>query len=311
MSRRDELTFAGLPACVDMNNISAGIAIIGITHATPYERGVPTYTLNASHAIRKKSVRYPDESISWDFDLGGTLLGDGNVRVVDCGDIPGDPSDPEGNRSRAIDAIRCILRAGAVPIVIGGDDSVPIVVFRAFEEYGPINILQIDAHIDWRHEINGVTEGLSSTMRRASEMSWVDKIVQIGSRGVGSARVQELEAAQAYGAQIVTAHAIHKNGVGDILELIQQGSAWYVTLDCDGLDPSVMPAVDYPSPGGLSYIDVIELLHGLSRKARIVGFNLVEFRPDMDVKGLGATTAMRIIWNAIGLLVRSPFLGRE
>jgi agmatinase len=300
------LTFAGLPACKTLDDLDASIVVIGIPYGTPYQLGELPHTLNASKVIRKQSVRYPEDIVSWDFDLNGTLLNDGSVLVVDFGDLPGDPSDPIYNRRLTQDAIQSILQADAVPVVIGGDDSIPINVFRAFEGYGPINIVQIDAHIDWRHEVDGVTVGYSSTMRRASEMSWVDKIIQVGVRGVGSSRTEEFEAAQAYGAQIVTAQTFSKKGVEFVASLVPENSACYITLDCDGLDPAVIPAVGAPAPGGLTYNHVIELVHLLSRRTRIAGFNLVEFVPDQDVNNLGATTAMRIIWNVIGSLVRMP-----
>ena len=71
-----------------------------------------------------------------------------------------------------------------IPIVMGGDDSIPIPVLAAYHEHGPITILQLDAHIDWRDEVAGETQGLSSNMRRASEMNWVENIIQVGARGV-------------------------------------------------------------------------------------------------------------------------------
>ena len=81
-----------------------------------------------------------------------------------------------------------------------------------------------------------------------------------------------------------------------------------MTIDCDGLDPSIMPAVIAPAPGGLSYQLVIDLIHGLAQKADVRGFDLVEFCPDKDINGLGALTAARIVFNMIGALVRNkPF----
>ena len=49
-------------------------------------------------------------------------------------------------------AVRKILKAGALPIILGGDHAVPIPVFRALEHDGPITLIQVDAHIDWRNE---------------------------------------------------------------------------------------------------------------------------------------------------------------
>lgn len=74
---------------------------------------------------------------------------------------------------------------------------------------------------------------------------------------------------------------------------------------CDGLDPSIMPAVTAPAPGGLLYWQIIDLLHGLTRKANIVGVDLVEFVPEKDSNGLAALTAARIVCNIIGSLVRA------
>ena len=78
-----------------------------------------------------------------------------------------------------------------------------------------------------------------------------------------------------------------------------------LTLDCDGLDPAIMPGVIAPAPGGLSYWQAIGILRGGAAKARIAGFDLVEFVPERDLAGLGALTAARIIVNVLGLLARS------
>ena len=301
-------TFAGLPACMDLDDLSAQIAVIGIPHGTSYNPGKLSHSAEAPAAIRNAAARYARMRDHYDFDLGGPLLANRSVRVVDCGDLAGDPGDPASNCKRAMEKMRSILKAGAVPIVLGGDDSVPIPFFRAYQGYGPLTIVQIDAHLDWRHEVNGVTEGPSSTMRRASEMPWIGRLIQVGMRGVGSARIEEVDAARAYGAEIITAKEVHEKGVQQILSLVPDGSACLMTIDCDGLDPSIMPAVNAPVPGGLSYRQVIDLMHGLAQKSEIQGFDLVEFAPDKDMNGLAALTAARIVWNMIGALVRyKPF----
>lgn len=305
----DIKTFAGLPACMDIDGLSADIAVIGIPHGTSYNPGKLSHSAEAPTAIRNAAERYASMLDHYDFDLGGPLLTNRKVRVVDCGDLPGDPRDSASNRKRAMEKMRSIINAGAVPIVLGGDDSVPIPFFRAYQRYGPLTVVQIDAHMDWRHEVNGETEGPSSTMRRTSEMPWIGKLIQVGMRGVGSARIEEVDAARAYGAEIITAKEAHERGIEQILNLVPDGTACLVTIDCDGLDPSIMPAVNAPVPGGLSYRQVIDLLHGLAQKSEIHGFDLVEFAPDKDINGLGALTAARIVWNMIGALVRNkPFV---
>jgi agmatinase len=298
-------TFAGLPACANVGDAPADISIIGIPHGTPYIAGQPSHSAGAPAAIRRAAERYAPMLDHYDFDLGGPLLGNRNIRVVDCGDVPGDAWNSADNQKRAMEAIRSVVSAGAVPIVLGGDDSVAIPVFHAYQNHGPLTVIQVDAHLDWRHEVNGITEGASSTMRRASEMPWINTLIQVGLRGVGSARQEEVAAAQAYGARILTAREVHEGGIERILDLVPGGSACLVTIDCDGLDPSIMPAVNAPAPGGLSYRLVVDLIHRLVEKAEVHGFTLVEFVPQKDINGLGALTAARIVFNMIGALARS------
>jgi len=267
-----QYTFAGLPECGEIAVLSADIAIIGVPHGISYSVGVPSHSVNAPMAIRKATKRYSEMIDHYDYDLGGTLLDNSDIRVFDCGDVPGDPSDPIGNQRRSQEKIRAIINAGAVPIVLGGDDSITIPFLRAFQGKGVFTVVQVDAHIDWRHEVNGITEGPSSSMRRASEMPWIDKLIQAGMRGVGSARIEEIDAARDYGAEIITAKNIQDGGIDEILSLVTEGSTCLLTIDCDGLDPSIMSAVNAPMPGGLSYRQVVDLLHGLTNLVRSAFF---------------------------------------
>jgi agmatinase len=239
-----------------------------------------------------------------DFDLGGPLLDRGGAIAADCGNIAHDPGDPAGNRRRIGAAVAAILDRGSIPVVIGGDDSIPIPLFAAFEDRGKFTLVQIDAHIDWREEIGGERLGLSSTMRRASEMGHIGRIIQIGQRGLGSARSQDYRDAVAAGVTFVPARDVHAHGIQPILELIPAGAAVLLSVDCDALDPTIMPAVIAPTPGGLSYFQLIGLLHGIAQRARIASFDLVEFMPERDIAQMGAMHAGRILVNAIGLIAR-------
>jgi agmatinase len=90
--------------------------------------------------------------------------------------------------------------------------------------------------------------------------------------------------------------------VGRALGLVPEGAPCLVTVDCDGLDPSIMPAVKASAPGGLTYWHVVELIRGVARKTRIAGFDLVEFMPERDSHGLAARTAARLVCNAIAAI---------
>ncbi len=297
-------TFLGFPACPEPEELEAEIAILGAPCASPYP-SVGAYCAGAPAAIRAGIAGYAAVRDHHDFDLGGPLLGETGARVVDCGDLPYDEDDAPGNRERIRGAVATILARGARPVVLGGDDSIPIPVIQAFEGRGPLTVVQIDAHIDWRDEVQGERFGLSSTMRRASEMPWVERIVQVGARAMGSARSSDYRDALDWGARFVLARDFHARGPRAVLDLVPDGAKVMVTLDVDGLDPWIMPAVIGPAPGGLGYWDAVELLHGLAGKADIVGFDIVEFMPARDIQGLAALTAARLVCNVLGLMARA------
>ena len=189
--------------------------------------------------------------------------------------------------------------------MVGGDDSVPIPFLAGLAAGGPLTVLQVDAHIDWRDERRGERLGFSSTMRRASEMAHVERIVQVGMRNFGTARAQEVQDAAAWGAHVVTAREVHHDGVGGVLEHIPRGARVAITIDLDAFDASLMPAVMAPTPGGLDYTQVTDLDGGrrAARHARGRRPDRVRARPRRH--GLGAATAVSLLLFAVGVLANA------
>ena len=297
------ISFLNAPVQTDLASLDADIAILGVPYGIPYEMG-QSWTFDAPRYLREKSLRFRRSLGPYhSFDFGGELLDGRDVRVVDCGDVPGDPLDIPGTVARATEAVHTVLSRGAVPIVFGGDDAVPIPVIRAYRDYGPIVVVQIDQHLDFTDEVRGVREGYSSPMRRVSEMGWVERIIQVGLHGIGSGQTADVEAARAAGNILVTEQEIHEKGIGGVLDRIPQGADIFITLDFDGLDPSISPAVSHPEPGGLTFAEAVDLLRGLAAKGRVVGMDLVEFVPEHDLHGLGGHTAGRLILNLINAMV--------
>ena len=283
---------------------NANVAIFCAPHGTPY-LGIDN-RVHAKSADRFRLALKEDAAWleHWDFDLGGPLLPNAKFKAVDLGNLATKPIDGPGNRKKIETITRAILAEGAIPIMFGGDDSVPIPFIQAFSGGPPLTILQIDAHIDWRDERNNEKQGFSSTMRRASEQTHVWRIVQAGARGLGSARQAEVQTAKDWGAHIITSREIHLVGIAQILDHIEPDSACLISLDLDALDSSAMPAVAAPSPGGLSYVQVADLLAGVAAKAKIAGFAMVEFVPKRDLTGTCAFTAARIAALVLGHVAR-------
>lgn len=298
-------TFMGLPSG-DLSSLSAngrvrGV-ILGVPGCTPYG-SVGAYCADGPAAMRAALAGYAANIGHVDFDAGAPIV-TGEPSVIDCGDLPFDASNFAANRQRVREAVTQILDAGAVPILLGGDDSIPIPMFKAYEGRGRFTILQIDAHIDWRDEVQGERYGLSSAMRRAAEMGHVERIVQVGQRNIGSARSSDLADAQEWGVEFIPARGVSQAGITPAIEMIPEGSDIIVALDCDALDPAVLPAVMARAPGGISYWDVINLIEGASLRGRLVGFEIAELMPARDVDGLGAEVAARIVANVVRIVGR-------
>ena len=304
-------TFLEFPFADDLDNLNADIAILGIPFGMPYHAAAMANDQSrAPDAIRQASEHAEYTRTNYDWDLGGPLLDGRDIRVVDCGNVTADLSDHRVHYRRAEQVARKIIGAKATIITLGGDHGVPIPVMRALEEHGsPITLVHVDAHLDWRHEVNGETEGYSSPIRRASEMPWIDKIVQIGMRGIGSARQGEVDDARAYGADIITAYEMHEMGMAAVLERIPDGGPYYLTIDADGIDPTIMPAVVAQTPGGLDWVQIRTLVHGLVGKGRVLGMDIVEIAPQYDVGNITMVHAERLICNFIGATVRAEYYG--
>ena len=302
-------SFAGVPTCLQLNDMEADIAIIGLHYVSPYPQFEITATHNpmetAPDAIRLQSSRFIDHLDNYDFDFNDVLLADRRIRIVDCGDIDKKVKHDLQNPEQITAAIRTILARGAKPIALGTDEGGFIPYLRAFDGYDNLCVVHIDAHIDWRDERYGVREGYSSGMRRASEMPWVKAMVQIGLRGIGSARRQEVNDALSFGSVFIRARDVHQNGIDACIDKIPVADHYLITIDADALDTAIAPGVLFPSPGGLTFDETTDLVRSIASKGRIAGISLFEVRPERDINGLTALTGAQLIINFIGTMAHS------
>jgi agmatinase len=297
-----------------LEGMKADIAILGMPYGSAYSpRSFTNDQTNAPQAIRDVTDRIVRAPEHYDFDIDGPMLqGRTDVRFVDCGDVMPDLTKPGDHHRKAELAVRHILKGGGLPIVLGGDHGITNPILRAFDEVGPITLVQVDAHLDWRDEVNGVRDGLSSPIRRASELPFVKDIIQIGLRAQGSGRPTEYKAAVDYGATLISAYELHEVGMRAVLDRIPAGGNYYLTIDADGLDPTIMPAVDGPAPGGVTFVQARALIHGLVQKGRVVGMDIVEIQPAKDTATkLTCVTAGRLIVNLIGSTIKAGYFDKK
>jgi agmatinase len=291
-----EPPFLGCPVGRDLTALDADVAVLGIPHAVAYivddeQRGLAA----APAAIREASQQFAEDLTNHDFDLGRPFLRQDGPRLVDVGDVPFVFGAGDENVRRAGKVLATIVGQGITPLVIGGDDSIPPLVARALAQHGTFDVVTIDAHLDFRDEVGGERFGRSSPARRISELPQVASVTQIGLRGIGGSGTHELDAARAAGHRLITAAEVYEHGQRWLCDQLPSGGQVLVSIDCDGLDPSVASATGWPQPGGLTFRHVAAVIAELSRTSRIVGGDVVELLPSRDLGGMTALTATRLL----------------
>jgi agmatinase len=307
-SGRLNLPFVGLcsfgkyPYVGDWDAIDADIAILGapFDFGTQYRPGARF----GPRAIREASTLFSfGHAGAYDHEDDITYLTEDQGRIVDIGDADIIHTDTQQSHANIETGVRAILKAGAIPVVLGGDHSVNIPCINAFSDEEPFHLIQVDAHLDFVDERHGVTAGHGNPMRRAAEKDYVKGLSQIGIRNVSSTAKEGYDDARAFGSDIISVRQFRAIGVAAVLDRIPKGERYYVTIDIDGFDPSIAPGTGTPSHGGFLYYEILELMDGLARQGHIIGLDLVEVAPDYDQTGSTSTLAAQILLNTIGRIL--------
>ncbi|GLK71062.1 agmatinase [Ancylobacter dichloromethanicus] len=295
-------TFGKYPLQLDWNRIDADVAILG----APFDLGTQwrSGARSGPRAIREASTLFSfGHAGAYDHEDDVTYLAAETTRIVDIGDADMIHTDTEASHANIAFAVRKILDAGALPVVLGGDHSINIPCIEAFADEEPIHIVQFDAHLDFVDERHGVRRGHGNPLRRAAEKPYVTGLTQLGIRNVSSTAREGYEAARAMGSDILSVRQIRKLGTEAVLARIPAGRRYYVTIDIDGFDPSIAPGTGTPSHGGFTYYEVLELLDGLTRRGTVVGVDLVEVAREYDPAGVTAILAAQLLLNVIGRIL--------
>ncbi len=296
-------TFAKAPACIDWSAIDADVAVIGVPNdmGTQWRSGARF----GPRGIREASTLFSfGHAGAYDHEDDKLYLTGDQVRMVDVGDADIVHTDMVKSHANTELAIRKILAAGAMPVVLGGDHSIHAPVIKAFDAAGPIHIIHFDAHLDFVDERHGVRYGHGNPLRRASEMTHVTGMTQLGIRNVSSSNYQDYQDARSAGSNILSVRQVRKMGVAAVLDAIPTERNYYMTIDIDGFDPSIAPGTGTPSHGGFLYYEVLEIIQALVRRegGNIVGMDLVEVAPAYDLSAVTSILAAQLLLNSIGFI---------
>lgn len=209
---------------------------------------------------------------------------------------------PEAMMNRLYELTKELLRKEKFICLIGGEHSVSGPVVRAHaEKFHNISILQIDAHADLRDEYDGTPHSHASVMARTIKDLKIPA-VQVGIRSISAEEAKSLDylpQTKIFWAKDIVGRT---DWIDEAVESLTENV--YLTIDIDGLDPSLVPTTGTPEPGGLGWYEVLTLIRTLAKKRRVVGMDLVEFS-ETDNSDAPAFLCAKLIYKSLGYIFES------
>jgi len=257
-------SFGGSPQThSDLENARVVILPIPLDRTTSYVSGTRT----GPHEILVASSHLE----LWDEETGT------DVHDIGIAALP-EMELPYGTMNEVMDEIRRVaaelLSLGKFPIVLGGEHSItgPVVAAMA-ARYPGLSVLQIDAHADLRESFMGSPYNHACAMRRVLDAA---PCVQVGIRSLSA---EEAAAVPGLKTSIFYDWNMRQDArwIDRVVDALSD--TCYITIDCDGLDPAIMPAVGTPEPGGLSWYETLALLRRVIESRNVVGADIVELCP--------------------------------
>ena len=290
---RLDLPFVGIPSFLrgrvvtDLDRIDADVVVIG----APFDEGSPFAPGSrfGPRSIREHSVRFvTGEDGYYDPQSGRHFLAREmrERRIVDAGDADVLPTNPAGTFRNITDMVAAVLRRGAMPVVFGGDHSITFPVVRAFTQ--PLHVVHFDAHLDYMPFVHGLEMTNQHAFRHIAHMDHVESLTQVGIRSLRNTEVMHRDSV-ADGNAVVTMSQFRQEGPAAVASRVPDGAACYVSLDVDALDLPLVPGCVSAEPNGMRYDELMDTLRALAERTLVVGFDVVEVNPQLDV-GTGVTS---------------------
>ncbi len=204
-------------------------------------------------------------------------------QLIDQGDLA--LAENAGDDRLIAEAVGAAVRAGAIPILLGGDHAVTAPILAGLQaHHGPVTILHFDAHPDLYDDFDSNPRSHASPFARIMERGHAVRLVQVGIRTMNA---HCREQAARFGVEVVPMQDFSPDNVPLL------SGPTYISLDMDGLDPAFAPGVSHPEPGGLSVREVLAVIDRVT--GPIVGTDIVELNPRFDVNGVTAIVAAKFV----------------
>jgi agmatinase len=274
-------TFLRSPMVETLTALDGDIAVLGVPtdEGSPYKPG----SRFGPRAIREHSLRFGAGGAGfYDPESGRSYLEreQRERRIVDAGDAPILPTNVESTFAAITETVGTIVSQGVLPVMLGGDHAIPYPIVRAFNE--PLYVFQFDAHLDYEPFANGLKMTNGHAFRHIARMPHVQRLTQIGIRSIRNPR-STFEESIADGNRVITMTEYEAGGPDCLFEDIPIDAHCYVTIDIDVLDMALVPGCMSAEPNGMSYAALRDGLKALAERTHIIGFDLCEVNPLLDV----------------------------
>ena len=233
------------------------------------------------------------------------------IKVKDYGDVPYTPDDIEGNIDRAEAKVADIVAAGAVPIVLGGDHTIPIPILKAVlkPRTKKVGLIAFDSHMDLSHEPKNWASTQWSQGLELGKIS-PDNFAIIGIRGVRN-HIFEKNVAKELGHHVYTIDMVKERGmkavIDEALAHVTKGTdGVYCSIDIDVMEPSMVPSQKAPEIWGLTIDEMFMALRRITRE-KIIGADINEYTADYDINGMGAQFCARMAVEFLGGIALRKF----
>jgi agmatinase len=215
----------------------------------------------------------------FDLEHDGEPVRDYGVHTLDALDLG--HGDPERAVGEIADAVARAAATGKLVVALGGEHTISAGVSRGLLDAlgGPISVVQIDAHSDLRDSYDGSRYSHACVARRMLDDERVEQVLQLGVRSVDIEEARFTRATDGARLRIWHADQVHAGAWHDELRARLAGRRVHLTIDVDGLDPSVVPATGTPEPGGLSWPQALDVIRTTARGAQIAAIDFVELAP--------------------------------
>ena len=310
---RMDFPFVGIPSflrsaiATDPAAMDADVAFLG----APYDEGSPFMPGSrfGPRSIREHSLRFNTDPPGY-YDPQERRrylereMAEG--RIADAGDADILPSNVEDSFANITSLTAAVISRGAMPVVIGGDHAITFPVVRAFEDEGPLHVIHFDAHLDYMPFVHGLQYTNQHAFRHIRLMPNVQGITQVGIRSLRGSQ-QMLEDSIHDGNRVVTMEEYRDTSHAGVLEGVPEAARCYVSIDIDALDLALVPGCVSAEPEGMGYGDLRDTLAAIAEHTDVVGFDLVEVNPQLDIPtGITSYLAAQTIVEFLGRICAQP-----